>query len=410
MTISKVLSNKIEKIDELELIIHEISKMDYSFELIKEHISEEKKKKFFFQTVNEIRKFVLEAAILFPKNEKLKFLGTSKTEENQTLKLSKLQIRCLLSCSFFLLLENGNQLHNQKNFPEIVNFEIFYLDSINKSTVSKLDCILHYFEVVSKKELKGYVIFQRKKLFNQVDWKKSTEKLTKLKIISDRKTSMFDFETHTQIDFSNKFIGGGILGGGCYQEEILFTIRPELIASLLFCSVMEDDESILISGSTRFCDYSGYGINFKYKGDYKRETHLDADIVAIDSLPQSNSYIPKNMLRELNKAFCGFSTCSEKHIITGNWGCGAYANDKQVMSLVQILAASQAKRQMIYHTYGDIKFTEELQSIYEFLIERDVTVSQVWKIMHEGFKEELTNFENCKGRMFDKIKNSNFLK
>lgn len=40
----------------------------------------------------------------------------------------------------------------------------------------------------------------------------------------------------------------GVLTGGCVQEEILFVIKPECLVSLLICSVMKDNESIIISG------------------------------------------------------------------------------------------------------------------------------------------------------------------
>lgn len=35
------------------------------------------------------------------------------------------------------------------------------------------------------------------------------------------------------VDFANKNIGGGVLGFGSVQEEILFVIHPELIVSVL---------------------------------------------------------------------------------------------------------------------------------------------------------------------------------
>jgi hypothetical protein len=35
------------------------------------------------------------------------------------------------------------------------------------------------------------------------------------------------------VDFANCFIGGGVLSGGCVQEEILFAICPELTVALL---------------------------------------------------------------------------------------------------------------------------------------------------------------------------------
>ena len=34
-------------------------------------------------------------------------------------------------------------------------------------------------------------------------------------------------------DFANAFIGGGVLGGGCVQEEIRFTVEPEALLSML---------------------------------------------------------------------------------------------------------------------------------------------------------------------------------
>jgi poly(ADP-ribose) glycohydrolase len=315
----------------------------------------------------------------------------------------------LLASCFFLLLESANKTTNQRNFQETVNFDIFYLDAINQSNLTKLEYLLHYFNRVSdnSQDLKGDIVIQRKNLKEKVNWKDSTEKLTKLKIIEDRKVSMFDFENYLQTDFSNKLIGGGVLGGGCYQEEILFVIRPECLVSLLLCSALEEKESILISGTSRFSAYSGFGMKFKFEGDCGVVENDDTEIVAIDALPQANSYIPKNMLRELNKAYSGYSKWTQdKPLITGNWGCGAYAGDKQVMSMVQLLACAKSNRDLIYHTYGDYRFQEDLQEIYDFLIEKNVTVGEIWTAMSEGFQEELKNFENCSGRLFEKLQDS----
>jgi poly(ADP-ribose) glycohydrolase len=38
------------------------------------------------------------------------------------------------------------------------------------------------------------------------------------------------------VDFANKEIGGGVLGNGAVQEEILFLLFPEAIVSKLLCS------------------------------------------------------------------------------------------------------------------------------------------------------------------------------
>ena len=53
---------------------------------------------------------------------------------------------------------------------------------------------------------------------------------------------------HLQVDFANMYIGGGVLGRGCVQEEIRFVICPELLLSLLFTEVLTDNEAVVITG------------------------------------------------------------------------------------------------------------------------------------------------------------------
>jgi poly(ADP-ribose) glycohydrolase len=43
------------------------------------------------------------------------------------------------------------------------------------------------------------------------------------------------------VDFANKRLGGGVLKNGCVQEEILFAIFPELVASKLLCEDLEEN-------------------------------------------------------------------------------------------------------------------------------------------------------------------------
>ena len=46
-----------------------------------------------------------------------------------------------------------------------------------------------------------------------------------------------------QVDFANAYVGGGVLGHGCVQEEIRFLICPELISSMLFTERLGDSEA-----------------------------------------------------------------------------------------------------------------------------------------------------------------------
>ncbi|KAJ0093848.1 hypothetical protein Patl1_27095 [Pistacia atlantica] len=70
--------------------------------------------------------------------------------------------------------------------------------------------------------------------------------------------SIEDHSTDTlQVDFANKYFGGGALHRGCVQEEIRFMINPELIAGMLFLPSTADNEAIEIVGVERFSDYNG---------------------------------------------------------------------------------------------------------------------------------------------------------
>lgn len=59
-----------------------------------------------------------------------------------------------------------------------------------------------------------------------------------------------------QVDFASNWIGGGVLGSGLVQEEILFLINPELIVSRLFTEKLEDNECLIITGDDEMINYS----------------------------------------------------------------------------------------------------------------------------------------------------------
>lgn len=75
-----------------------------------------------------------------------------------------------------------------------------------------------------------------------------------------------------QLDFANKYLGGGVLNYGCVQEEIRFVICPELLVSLLFTERLDHNESVVIRGCERFSSYTGYGNTFEWLEDFDDKT------------------------------------------------------------------------------------------------------------------------------------------
>lgn len=101
---------------------------------------------------------------------------------------------------------------------------------------------------------------------NPPNWENNSKTLPRL-VVKDL-GFIEDEANHLQVDFANKMIGGGVLGRGCIQEEIRFSISTECIVSLLFTARLEDNECVFIKGTERFCNYNGYSQSFEFKGSY----------------------------------------------------------------------------------------------------------------------------------------------
>ena len=98
-----------------------------------------------------------------------------------------------------------------------------------------------------------------------------------------------DAPSMLHVDFANKHVGGGALRRGCVQEEILFMLYPELIASRLLTEVLDDNETLVVTGHQRYNEHVGYASSFRWNGDYVDCTSRDAwgrlttQLVAMDA-------------------------------------------------------------------------------------------------------------------------------
>lgn len=159
----------------------------------------------------------------------------------------------------------------------------------------------------------GVVTFTRRSINeeNFPNWAECTDTFDTTPLhVSDEGTIEDDGDGLLQVDFANKFMGGGVLNYGCVQEEIRFIISPELLISRLFTECLDDNECMVIMGCERFSSYRGYASSFVFAGGIIDKTPHDSSrrrkctIVAIDAIPFSNRWhqYKENMLkRELNK-------------------------------------------------------------------------------------------------------------
>ena len=59
---------------------------------------------------------------------------------------------------------------------------------------------------------------------------------------------------------------------GIVQEEIRFTICPEMLISILLCEVMKVYECIFLIGCEQYATYTGYATTFRAKSSFHDET------------------------------------------------------------------------------------------------------------------------------------------
>ena len=339
----------------------------YFLKKISKDYSDEGKR--FVNVFGHLKQLIFDIEKLFPE----KGIRTLKTGENGFVKLTRKQAALVFLLSFFNLILIKES--NKKNYFNIHSV----LEERRYGTLFEFGrCFLNYLTVIGEwlsennSILNQEIIYSRKNIVS-MDYLSGEDKpLCDLKIIN--KGSMFDGDAFYCIDFANKYIGGGVLNGGCVQEEILFAVEPEAIVSLFFMEVMDNNDAIGIYNTIQYSDYQGYGYNFSYKNcliDGKTRIKMYR-IIAIDALPGGSSWfsffnndkIIQDINRDLHKAFVGFSLTDfdveknnlKKTIATGNWGCGAFGGNHELKFIQQWIAASFAGIERLnYYTFSDNK-------------------------------------------------------
>jgi hypothetical protein len=181
-----------------------------------------------------------------------------------------------------------------------------------------------------------------------------------------------DQTTHWHVNFSDPYLFGFAAGPAFAQDEIQVAEHPALVsvgtaiekkdhgAERLLRSTVEGSlaSPILLEGVPRFCaiDTEGiYGLLFRDAWeDTIREKvarltpPTESNILAL-SAPQGTrgaKYSEELIERIFRTAFSGFRgtvlASAEVTVHTGFWGCGAFGNNRQLMTAIQLLAAGSA--------------------------------------------------------------------
>eukprot|EP01105_Mastigella_eilhardi_P019127 TRINITY_DN4482_c0_g1_i1.p1 TRINITY_DN4482_c0_g1~~TRINITY_DN4482_c0_g1_i1.p1 ORF type:complete len:319 (-),score=92.93 TRINITY_DN4482_c0_g1_i1:60-1016(-) len=185
---------------------------------------------FFTATLPFMQRLALRMPDLFPNEIPLLLSG-----HEGVVSLTREQVACLLVHGFF-----GTMPNTASYAPEYFNdYDIQFIFRRGGNDAFPL-CLMHYFMRITSAMPSGKVSYRRKLSSPCVAlWAQSHQFMLPVELFGAGRL-IEDSPAGLHADFANEFIGGGVLQGGCVQEEILFITCPECLVAMLLCSKMEE--------------------------------------------------------------------------------------------------------------------------------------------------------------------------
>lgn len=359
--------------------------------------------------------FIIEAAVALPELLPCeKGYPMLKQDENRKVDIDRETVLSLMA-NMFLCTFDTSKMHDEHELNSYT-FAVLFNQSYPQE-VAKLRMFLNYFDRARNAGRSGSVISssfrgnitlirQVKNAQSMEKWYKANDKPLLEIIVKDTGKGFETTEGTVEADFANMFIGGGVLSGGCVQEEIRFSISPENCIACLLCPCMGPEEAIQIYGAEQFSKYNGYAFGLTYGGDFNDTIHRRKDdgtvlvgINAMDALDFRNgkdswhdnsmsAQLDENCLRrELNKAEAAFDATQisekdtefqalNKKVVTGNWGSGAFGGCVHLKAVLQWASASKVGKKMDYYPFN-LPFGPELREFTTACIKQEMTVGDL---------------------------------
>lgn len=300
--------------------------------------------------------------------------------------ISRRRAATILSALFFGLFEYSYYPKAiAKNYPTVTLAGVF-----KKQNIFALQCLLGYFRrgalAVSVDD--GIIIIKRSVQFDHVDWRNSAAPICEL-FMGDGPHAD-DSPAKMHIANAHQFIGGSMFSQNLSQEEVILLIRPECLLAPLFCEKLQDYETITVFGAEKFTQYSGYGASVQYVSGHVDlspvkqgpEPILQVAIVFMDASARVDfkSQFIDDFERDLLKAYCGFDSLKipGEYVASGNWTYDFKGNNIRLKFLQLLLAASQANKRLIYHSFG-MEFESALVPFIDWVQRTKPTVGTLFK-------------------------------
>ncbi|KAL8439769.1 hypothetical protein Efla_002671 [Eimeria flavescens] len=221
-----------------------------------------------------------------------------------------------------------------------------------------------------------------------------------------------------QVAFASRFIGGlSMFGDHFTPEEILFSVRPELLAAMLFVPALSPAEALVVKGAQTFAGHTGRGSSFhafstldvqipagshwSFYTNAPLDFHgrRDTTVLIMDAAEyggiRESQYAEAQIMREILKASLAFqgdpleSTVSNQvaAVATGKWGCDDSGGDNELKSLLQWIAASYEGRAVHFKGFGE-KDVAGMEATLTRISKKFPTISSLYHALQKCTREK----------------------
>jgi hypothetical protein len=335
-----------------------------------------------------LQKFVVEGPKLF---RDIKIPTLSNTASTHNVVFTRPQIATILSCAFFGLFRYDYVARDIEQFPEFTLTNIFSCQN-----VSALGFILHYFlrihEIGGSDSALNQFISSRVIVMRAAtavpDWARSSAPI----IAGDLGRGFYDEDTApVHLTSAHNYLGGELFKHTISQEELILLTRPECLIAALICPLLSHNEVVAVLGSEKLTSHSGIGTNIKCTGKYNDETKLGHSLDQAETMRQNvivfmdasqktsgQSQCITEFDRDLCKAYSAMSIIAGNiSVASGQWSYAFNGSNIHVKFIQLLLAASQARKQLIYYPLSS-DTADECAVFINWLQESRITVGQLY--------------------------------